>query len=91
MESYSGESSGAGGSRLKLEGDLGADAVAGGTSSTSRLSDGVKQLSGTAWDLRTDGKLTPQTVKSLNVPLTDADGGSCRIRWSDGGGCRMSM
>ena len=53
--------------RLKLEGDLAADAAA--TRFDQVLSDAVKSYQH-RHGIAEDGKLTPQTVKSLNVPLT---------------------
>jgi murein L,D-transpeptidase YcbB/YkuD len=54
--------------RLKLEGDLGAEVAA--TAFDKDVSDGVKAYQH-RHGITEDGKLTPQTVKSLNVPLTD--------------------
>jgi murein L,D-transpeptidase YcbB/YkuD len=54
--------------RLKLEGDLGAEVAA--TAFDQDVSDGVKAYQH-RHGITEDGKLTPQTVKSLNVPLTD--------------------
>jgi murein L,D-transpeptidase YcbB/YkuD len=56
-------------SRLQLEGDL-----VGGTPKTNvfdkELSDGVKHYQ-ERHGFEMDGKLTPQTIKSLNVPMTE--------------------
>jgi murein L,D-transpeptidase YcbB/YkuD len=58
--------------RLKLEGDLAGDGAADGTATrfNQRLSDGVRSYQH-RHGITEDGKLTPQTVKSLNVPLTE--------------------
>ena len=53
--------------RLKLEGDLAGDAAA--PSFDQALSDAVKTYQH-RHGIAEDGKLTPQTVKSLNVPMT---------------------
>jgi murein L,D-transpeptidase YcbB/YkuD len=53
--------------RLKLEGDLAGDAAAPAFDQT--LSDAVKTYQH-RHGIAEDGKLTPQTVKSLNVPMT---------------------
>ena len=53
--------------RLQLLGDINAGSSDGGTY-TQALSDGVKSFQ-TTHDLPTDGRLTPQTVAALNVPL----------------------
>jgi murein L,D-transpeptidase YcbB/YkuD len=58
--------------RLQLEGDAAADATlnpATGTTFNSTLSDAVKSYEH-RHGLTEDGKLTPQTIKSLNVPMT---------------------
>jgi murein L,D-transpeptidase YcbB/YkuD len=54
--------------RLKLENDLAADAAS--TTFDQDVSDGVKAYQH-RHGITEDGKLNPQTVKSLNVPLTD--------------------
>ncbi|WP_213803953.1 L,D-transpeptidase family protein [Granulicella sp. dw_53] len=54
--------------RLKLEGDLAADAAP--TTFDQDVSDAIKAYQH-RHGLTEDGKLTPQTIKSLNVPLTD--------------------
>jgi len=58
-------------SRLQLEGDAPADVPAPQTPIyTKALSDAVKSFQH-RHGIAEDGKLTPQTVKSINVPLTD--------------------
>jgi murein L,D-transpeptidase YcbB/YkuD len=63
--------------RLQLEGDAAADAAPSAMTSTttstvfnSRLSAAVKNYQH-RHGFTEDGKLTPQTIKSLNVPMTD--------------------
>ncbi len=59
--------------RLQLEGDAPADSEPSATHSTvfnSTLSDAVKSYQH-RHGIAEDGRLTPQTIKSLNVPLTD--------------------
>jgi L,D-transpeptidase YcbB len=58
--------------RLKLEGDLAGDVAAEGTATrfNQDLAEGVKSYQH-RHGITEDGKLTPQTVKSLNVPLTE--------------------
>jgi murein L,D-transpeptidase YcbB/YkuD len=56
--------------RLQLEGDIAADDTAEQpTHFDAKLSDGVKSYQH-RHGIEEDGKLTPQTIKSLNVPLT---------------------
>ncbi|RSL16870.1 murein L,D-transpeptidase YcbB/YkuD [Edaphobacter aggregans] len=55
--------------RLLLEGDVEGDAQK-TTVFDKELSDGVKSFQG-RHGIEVDGKLTPQTIKSLNVPLTE--------------------
>lgn len=55
--------------RLLLEGDVEGDAQK-TTVFDKDLSDGVKSFQG-RHGIEVDGKLTPQTIKSLNVPLTE--------------------
>ena len=56
-------------SRLQLEGDATPDTAATSTIYNSDLSDAVKRYQH-RHGLTEDGKLTPQTIKSLNVPMT---------------------
>jgi L,D-transpeptidase YcbB len=59
--------------RLQLEGDAPADSQPSATHSTvfnSTLSDAVKSYQH-RHGIAEDGKLTPQTINSLNVPMTD--------------------
>jgi L,D-transpeptidase YcbB len=61
--------------RLKLEGDTAGGAAAAGSAERpqifdSTLSDSVKSYQH-RHGIAEDGKLTPQTIKSLNVPMTD--------------------
>jgi len=56
-------------SRLELEGDADPDVAATSTIYNSALSDAVKSYQH-RHGLTEDGKLTPQTIKSLNVPMT---------------------
>ena len=59
--------------RLQLEGDAPADSESGATHSTvfnSTLSTAVKSYQH-RHGIAEDGRLTPQTINSLNVPLTD--------------------
>ena len=55
--------------RLKLEGDLEDGGAAGGSTFTKELSDGVKNYQ-MRHGITPDGKLTTQTVASMNVPLS---------------------
>ena len=56
--------------RLKVEGDLEDAGVAGGTAFTKELSEGVKNYQ-MRHGFTPDGKLTAQTVASMNVPLSE--------------------
>jgi murein L,D-transpeptidase YcbB/YkuD len=59
--------------RLQLEGDAAADTTLGSTVGSifnATLSDAVKNYQH-RHGFTEDGKLTPQTIKSLNVPMTD--------------------
>ncbi len=57
--------------RLQLEGDLPADAAQPqGQTFDASLSDGVKSYQH-RHGIAVDGKLTPQTIKNINVPLTE--------------------
>jgi murein L,D-transpeptidase YcbB/YkuD len=58
--------------RLQLEGDAAGDVTLNAASSvfTSTLSEAVKSYQH-RHGIAEDGRLTPQTIKSLNVPLTD--------------------
>jgi L,D-transpeptidase YcbB len=59
--------------RLQLEGDAAADTTLGATAGSifnATLSDAVKNYQH-RHGFTEDGRLTPQTIKSLNVPMTD--------------------